>query len=63
VSDEKLTHEDAVHILDAFEAFVYSVEQNVTGDFSPDIDQSLWDDYGKALDVLRDYSMRPPRKF
>lgn len=60
---EEMTGDDAAYLLDALEAFVYSVEENVSGDFSDDIDQSLWDDYGKALDVLREYGMRPPRQF
>lgn len=55
---DRLTGDDAAEVLGAFDRFVYSVEDNVSGDFSRDIDQSLWDDYGKALDVLRDYGVR-----
>ena len=60
---EEMTGDDAAYLLGALDAFVYSVEENVSGDFSRDIDQSLWDDYGKALNVLREYGMRPPPQF
>lgn len=58
VDPDALTGDDAAEVLGAFDRFVYSVEENVSGDFSRDIDQSLWDDYGKALGVLRDYGVR-----
>jgi hypothetical protein len=54
---------DAVELLDALDAIVDSIDQHVSGDFSEDIDQSLWDDYGRALDTLRTYGRRPPRRF
>ena len=57
---DALTGDDARELLDALDNFVESVDQNVSGDFSRDIDQSLWDDYGKAMDVLRFYQRRDP---
>lgn len=60
---QELDAEDAVLLLDALDAIVDSIDQHVSGDFSDDIDQSLWDDYGRAIDTLRDYGRRPPRRF
>jgi len=57
---DRLTGDDASELLDALDNFVESVDQNVSGDFSRDIDQSLWDDYGNAMDVLRFYQRREP---
>jgi hypothetical protein len=54
---------DAEELLDALDAIVDSIDQHVSGDFSKDIDQSLWDDYGRAMDTLRTYGRRPPRRF
>jgi len=62
VKEGELTGDDAREVLSALDNFVTSVDENVSGDFSEDIDQSLWDDYGKALDVLRDYGIREPAK-
>jgi hypothetical protein len=59
---EELTGDDAREVLAALDNLLTSIDENVSGDFSPDIDQSLWDDYGKALDVLRDYGIREPAK-
>jgi len=57
---DRLTGDDARELLDALDNLADSVDENVSGDFSRDIDQSLWDDYGKALDVLRFYGRRAP---
>jgi hypothetical protein len=64
VDPDALTEHDAKELLDALDNFADSVDENVSGDFSEDIDQSLWDDYGKALEVLRFYGRRaPPSSF
>lgn len=57
---DELTKDDASELLDALDKLADSVDQNVSGDFSRDIDQSLWDDYGRAMDVLRFYGRRDP---
>jgi hypothetical protein len=41
---------------------VNSIDENVSGDDSPDIDASLWDDYHKAFDTLIEYGRREPRR-
>jgi hypothetical protein len=60
MSEEELTGDDVLEVLAALDNLVTSIDENVSGDFSPDIDQSLWDDYAKALNVLRDYGIREP---
>ena len=60
MSEDELTGDDAREVLAALDNLVTSIDENVSGDFSEDIDQSLWDDYGKALNVLRDYGIREP---
>jgi len=62
MTKEELTGDDAREVLAALDNLLTSIDENVSGDFSEDIDQSLWDDYGKALDVLRDYGIREPAK-
>ena len=62
MTGEELTGDDAREVLAALDNLVTSIDENVSGDFSEDIDQSLWDDYGKALNVLRDYGIREPLK-
>jgi hypothetical protein len=62
MTKEELTGDDAREVLAALNNLLTSIDENVSGDFSEDIDQSLWDDYGKALDVLRDYGIREPAK-
>ena len=62
MTKEELTGEDAREVLAALDNLLTSIDENVSGDFSEDIDQSLWDDYRKALDVLRDYGIREPAK-
>ena len=59
---DELTGDDALEVLAALDNLVTSIDENVSGDFSEDIDQSLWDDYGKALNVLRDYGIREQLK-
>ena len=60
MSEDELTGDDARELLAVLDNLVTSIDENVSGDFSEDIDQSLWDDYGKALNVLRDYGIREP---
>ena len=62
MTKDELTADDAREVLAALDNLLTSIDENVSGDFSEDIDQSLWDDYGKALDVLRDYGIREPAK-
>ena len=62
MTKDELTGDDAREVLTALDNLLTSIDDNVSGDFSEDIDQSLWDDYGKALDVLRDYGIREPAK-
>lgn len=62
MTQDELTGDDAREVLAALDNLVTSIDENVSGDFSEDIDQSLWDDYGKALNVLRDYGIREPLK-
>jgi len=62
MTKEELTGDDAREVLAALDNLLTSIDENVSGDFSEDIDQSLWDDYRKALDVLRDYGIREPAK-
>lgn len=60
MTEEELTGDDARELLAVLDNLVTSIDDNVSGDFSEDIDQSLWDDYGRALNVLRDYGIREP---
>lgn len=60
MNEDELTGDDARELLAVLDNLVTSIDENVSGDFSEDIDQSLWDDYGKALNVLRDYGIREP---
>lgn len=60
--EDELTGDDARELLAVLDNLVTSIDENVSGDFSEDIDQSLWDDYGKALNVLRDYGIREQLK-
>ena len=51
----------AEELLNALDALVYAVDQYVDEDGKPH--PYIWDDYAKALDVLRDYGRRKPRMF
>jgi hypothetical protein len=62
MTQDELTGDDAREVLAALDNLVTSIDENVSGDFSEDIDQSLWDDYAKALNVLREYGIREPLK-
>jgi hypothetical protein len=53
---------DALELLDVLDLIVNSVDEHVSGDDSPDIDPSLWDDYWKAMDTLIEYGRREPRR-
>lgn len=59
---EPLTMDDAVHLLDALDKIVEAIDQYVDGD-SRDIHHYFWDEFGKAYDVLREYGLRPARRF
>ena len=58
----ELDSADALELLDVLDLIVNSVDEHVSGDDSPDIDPSLWDDYWKAMDTLIDYGRREPRR-
>lgn len=58
--DYELNKDDAETLLDALDRLAESVEQNVSGDFSRDINDDLWTDFGAAIDVLRFYGRRDP---
>jgi hypothetical protein len=58
---EELTSEDAVVLLDALDELAYAVDQYVDEDGKPH--PYIWDDYGKALDVLRLFGRRDERAF
>ena len=62
MTQDEVTGDDSREVLAALDNLVTSIDENVSGDFSEDIDQSLWDDYGKALNVLRDYGIREQLK-
>lgn len=49
---------DAEHLLKTLDMLVEAVDQYVDGDHNRHVDDSLWDDWAKALDVLRDYGLR-----
>jgi hypothetical protein len=53
---------DADDLLDMLDLIVNSIDEHVSGDDSPDIDPSLWDDYYKAMDTLIAYGRREPRR-
>ena len=53
---------DAVELLEMLDLIVNSIDENVSGDDSPDIDPSLWDDYHKAFDTLIEYGRREARR-
>lgn len=54
---------DAEALLDALDTLVDSIDQHVSGEFTEHVDPSLWDDYRRAMDTLRSYGRREPRKF
>lgn len=62
VDPDELTKHDAETLLDALDKLAESVDQNVSGDFSEDVHDDLWTDYGAAIDVLRFYQRRDPVK-
>lgn len=53
---------DADDLLDMLDLIVNSIDEHVSGDDSPDIDPSLWDDYYTAFDTLVEYGRREPRR-
>lgn len=57
---DELTKHDASELLDALDKLTDSVEQNVSPDFSADVNDDLWTDFGAAIDVLRFYGRRDP---
>lgn len=60
---DELTKHDAKELLDALDKFVDSVDQNVSGEFSRDVNDDLWTDYGHAMDMLRAFGRREPGRF
>lgn len=60
-----MTHEldgvDAEHLLKTLDMLVEAVDQYVDEDGRPH--PYIWDDLGKAYDVLRDYGLRAPRRW
>ena len=58
----RLNGADALELLDVLDLIVNSIDEHVSGDDSPDIDPSLWDDYHKAYDLLIEYGCREPRR-
>lgn len=60
---DNLTAEDAAYLLGVLTKLVDSIEQNVDGDHNDHVHPDLWDDYGIAIDTLRDYGAYPPRQF
>lgn len=61
-SDADMDGADAGDMLDMLDLIVNSIDENVSGDDSTDIDPSLWDDYYKAMDTLVEYGRREPRR-
>lgn len=58
---EPLTSEDAAYLLDALDKIVEAVDQYVDEDGRPH--PYIWDEFGKAMDVLREYGLRAPRRW
>lgn len=58
----RLNGADALELLDVLDLIVNSIDEHVSGDDSPDIDPSLWDDYHKAYDLLIEHGRREPRR-
>lgn len=52
---------DAEHLLKTLDMLVEAVDQYVDEDGRPH--PYIWDDLGKAYDVLRDYGLRAPRRW
>lgn len=59
----ELDKDDAEYLLTVLDMLVEAVDQYVDGDPNSHVEDSLWDDWAKALDVLRDYGVREPRKW
>ena len=52
---------DAEHLLKTLDMLVEAVDQYVDEDGRPH--PYIWDELGKAYDVLRDYGLRAPRRW
>ena len=62
VEKQDLDGADAGDLLDMLDVIVNSVDEHVYGDDSPHIDPSLWDDYHKSMDMLRQYGRREAKR-
>ena len=62
VKRDFLNGADAEDLLDMLDVIVNSVDEHVYGDDSPHIDPSLWDDYHKSMDMLRQYGRREAKR-
>ncbi len=60
---EEMTGEDAAYLLEALDVIVEAVEQYVDPDPNRHVEDSLWDDWAKAYNVLREYGLRAPAKY
>ena len=60
---EEMTGDDAAYLLEKLDELVEAVEQYVDPDPNRHVDDNLWDDWGKAYNVLREYGLRPPAKY
>lgn len=58
----ELDEADAEELLVVLDMLVNSIDEHVSGDDSPDIDPSLWDDYYTAFDLLIEHGRREPRR-
>ena len=62
VEKQELDAADAEDLLDMLDVIVNSLDEHVYGDDSPHIDPSLWDDYHKSMDMLRQYGRREAKR-
>jgi len=53
----------AEELLDALDALVQAIDDQIDADGNGRVFNGFWDDYAKAYDVLRDYGRRKPRAF
>jgi hypothetical protein len=57
--DELAAHE----LLDALDALVQAIDDQIDADGNGRVYNGFWDDYATAYDKLRDYGRRKPRAF
>lgn len=53
----------AGELLEALDALVQAIDDQIDADGNGRVFNGFWDDYAKAYDVLRDYGRRKPRAF